>query len=543
MTATQVADPAAARVGPGRSGSLLLTRRWTGAAVLVAVLTLVGIAIRLVVAQQSLFADELATYWDITTHSFGGLISSLYNTHIEITPPLFFVASWITAHIAHTPLALRLPSLLAGAATIPAVYLLGLRTVGRVPAVVASALTAFSPFMIYYSSEARAYGLMMLLVTLSTLSLLLAIDTRRRRWWVAYAVCTCAAFYTHYTSLFYLAVQFIWVLWAYPAVRREAVLATVAAAVGALPWMHAFINAGSSPTEKIMSQLSPFTVHDIRLYVEHWALGYPYANVERLSAIPGWPALGLLAAATIAMLGGLGRRVSHGELRTRLAGIDRRLVLVVGLLLSVPIGEAIVSATGDHLFGTRNLAASWAPLALTASALISASGQRTRVVAAALAVVALGLGATRMLSDRYRRPAYQDSAAFVDRNARSGDVVIDNTGLLSPGPLTGLDAALHRTFPIFRVGSPQERDHPYGFSDPIVSFSQAIPEAIAAAGSRGRIFVVDTVFPRDIVHGRNARSEALLGETFPAHYHVIAYQFQRGIINTAVTVYAPRGVP
>ncbi len=71
--------------------------------------------------------------------------------------------------------------------------------------------------MVYYSAEARAYGLMMAFVLGSTLSLLLALDTGRRRWWVLYALCSCAAFYSHYTCVFVLAVQLAWVLWARPA--------------------------------------------------------------------------------------------------------------------------------------------------------------------------------------------------------------------------------------------------------------------------------------------------------------------------------------
>src|ERR1022692_2576430 len=66
----------------------------------VAALMLGGIAIRVEVARQSFFGDELATYWIITTRGLGGLISALYATHDEITPPLFFVGAWLTAHIS-----------------------------------------------------------------------------------------------------------------------------------------------------------------------------------------------------------------------------------------------------------------------------------------------------------------------------------------------------------------------------------------------------------------------------------------------------------
>src|SRR5205085_3620663 len=186
-------------------------------ALALAVLTGVGIALRIAVAHQSLFADELSTYWISATHDLPGVISLMYGTphiaHPEITPPLYFVAAWATSQLGHSPEWLRLPSLIAGAVTIPLVYALGRRTVGRRAGLVASALTALSPFMIYYSAEARAYGVMMALVVGSTLAMLKATETREARWWVGYAVCSCAALYTHYTCAFALGVQLLWLLW------------------------------------------------------------------------------------------------------------------------------------------------------------------------------------------------------------------------------------------------------------------------------------------------------------------------------------------
>ena len=141
-----------------------------------------GAALRVSVIGQPLFADELSTYWISATHSLGGVVSLMYGTphipHPEITPPLYFLLAWATSQFGHAPALLRLPSLIAGVLTIPAVYLLGLRTVGRRAALLAATLTTLSPFMIYYSTEARSYGVMMLLTTLSTLAMLLAVDTR-----------------------------------------------------------------------------------------------------------------------------------------------------------------------------------------------------------------------------------------------------------------------------------------------------------------------------------------------------------------------------
>ena len=126
---------------------------------IVAALTAVGVALRLAVAHQSLAADELSTRWIVAGHGLGDVLSAV-RTDAEITPPLSFVAAWLTTRIDVTPELLRAPSLVAGAAVIPLVYAVGLRTVGRRAALVATALTAFSPFMIFYSAEARGYELM-----------------------------------------------------------------------------------------------------------------------------------------------------------------------------------------------------------------------------------------------------------------------------------------------------------------------------------------------------------------------------------------------
>ena len=75
-------------------------------------------------------------------------------------------------------------------------YLLGTRTVGRAAALAGTAFFALSPFAIFYATEARAYALMTLLVVLSTLVLLRALETNERRWWVALALLEAAAMYS-----------------------------------------------------------------------------------------------------------------------------------------------------------------------------------------------------------------------------------------------------------------------------------------------------------------------------------------------------------
>ena len=45
----------------------------------------IGAGLRVILAGQNLFADELATYWIVSTHGFTGVIDTV-STTAEITP-------------------------------------------------------------------------------------------------------------------------------------------------------------------------------------------------------------------------------------------------------------------------------------------------------------------------------------------------------------------------------------------------------------------------------------------------------------------------
>jgi len=495
---------------------------------LVGLLTAVGALIRVRVAHQSLFADELSTYWIVTGRELGSVISTVFS-HAEISPPAFFVASWLTTQFGDAPEFVRLPSLIAGIATIPLIYLLGLRLVDRATGTVAAALTTCSPFMIYYSADARGYALMMFMVVLSTLTMLIAVDSRRVYWWVGYAIATCAAVYTHYTGVFVLGAQLLWLLWAHPEARRNALWATLAAVGGFLPWIPGVLQDFRSWTLPILFDLQPFTPHAVRTSLEHWAIGYPYAIDRGAIDLPGTFALGLLAVACLLALTGLGIKIVRHRQFSRPGRLPPQTVLVVLLAIATPVGAAICSAVGVQLFSVRGLAASWPGFALLLAAWLCAAGPRLGAVAAALAVAAFALGGGKMLTERYQRPDYRTAADFIDRQARPGDVVIDHAAILSPGPLTGVDAAFRRTHRVFRAGAPQQRDHPFGHEDQRVPLEQAVTGAIAAADG-GRIYMVS----HGPLPGRLGQDAAL------TTYRLVDTRSYAGFIPVFVGAYTPQ---
>ena len=488
---------------------------------IVAALTVVGAALRLALAGQSLFADELSTHYMVTGRGLADTVS-LVHTDAEITPPLYFVLAWLATRIADTAELLRAPSLIAGVASIPLVYLVGVRTVGRRAALVAAALTTLSPFMAYYSGEARGYALMVALVLLSTLAVLLAVDSGKRRWWVLYAVCACAAVYTHYTSVFALAGQLAWLLWAYPRARRPALIATAAATVAFLPWLSGLRGDLSSTTTDILSNLQPFTPTYVFRSFTHWAIGFPYATpITRIRDLPGVAGLVLLGLALLVAFA--------GYIRGARPTLDRRVALVIVLALSVPVGEAIASAIGSNLLGTRNLAASWPAAALGAGWFLASAGRRAGAVAAGLAIAAFAIGVVKLFETDFVRPDFDAVAAYVDREAAAGDVVVDGAALSPAGIPTPLDVTTDRPHPRSYLNVDRVEYDPFRILETARPPGDVAREAAAAADGK-RLFVV-------LAQGSPTWSEVT--DALAPEYRMTEQRSYPGIVTLEVRVFEP----
>ena len=182
---------------------------------------------------------ELYLYEIVQGHSLDQVLSVVHDT--EKSPPLGFLLTWVSGKAGGAPELLRLPSFAASVVTVPLVFLIALRTVGRSAGLVAAAWLALSPFQIFYGTETRSYALATAFVVLSTLALLVALDGRRRRWWALYTLAITAAVYSHYTAVLVLMPQAAWALWTQRDRRREQVIAGGVALLLFLPWLPSFI--------------------------------------------------------------------------------------------------------------------------------------------------------------------------------------------------------------------------------------------------------------------------------------------------------------
>jgi mannosyltransferase len=149
------------------------------------------------IGSQSFWLDEVVT-WDLVQRPFGDMLSTI--PHSESTPYLYYAIAWLWAHtVGDGEAALRSLSAVFGVATVAAVWAAGRELVSERAGLVAAALAALNPFLVWYSQEARAYALLALLCAVSFWLFARALkrpnEVGALAWW---AVASALAIATHY---------------------------------------------------------------------------------------------------------------------------------------------------------------------------------------------------------------------------------------------------------------------------------------------------------------------------------------------------------
>jgi hypothetical protein len=337
----------------------------------VAALTLLAVALRFpTLASQSYWADEALTSWEVHQH-FGSMLTAV--AHNETTPPLYFILAWAWVHVLGPgEAALRSLSAVAGVAVVPIGYLCGRELVSRRAGVIAAAFAALSPFLIWYSQEARSY---MLLIALSGASFLFFIRSRRDPAGgnvAGWGVFSALALATHFFAGFLIAPEALWLLW---RARNRAVAITAAALVvvqvSLLPlamtdtahgvgWIHK-----EKRVTRIAQVASEFSVSTV------------YRHVTTPQAL--WGAAIVVGVAVVLLLVAGGSRERRGALA---AATIAALVIGAPLLLGI-------ERRADDFFIARNVSAAWIPIAVALGAACSAPRWRDggMIVATALLVM------------------------------------------------------------------------------------------------------------------------------------------------------------
>ena len=166
---------------------------------------------------QSYHHDEIVTASRVLRVGFGHAMDAVGFS--ESAPPLYYALAWLWTQVAGTgEWGLRSLSAVAGVATIPVAYLIGRELRGQRVGLLAAALVAVNPMLLWYSQEARAYSLLGLFCALSLLYCVRAMERREegrrdeKRDFVAWGVFSALALATHYFAVFPLIAELV-LLW------------------------------------------------------------------------------------------------------------------------------------------------------------------------------------------------------------------------------------------------------------------------------------------------------------------------------------------
>jgi 4-amino-4-deoxy-L-arabinose transferase-like glycosyltransferase len=313
---------------------------------------------------QSYRHDEAVTAGRVLVASFTGTMHLVWTS--ESTPPLYYVLAWLWSHLFGVhEVGLRSLSALFGTATVPVSYLAGRELIGRRAGLVVAAIVAVNPVLVWYSQDARAYAL---LVLLSTAALLFFLRARRSGsardlgWWAAFSALALA---THYFAVFPIAIEAAWLLLTARPLRRVAWSLAALAVAGLALAPIALHQAQGSNNNWIATFRITRRLHDVGI-----AFFAGETGLLKHALVP----MALFAAA-IALL------ILRGGSR------EKRGAVVVFAIGGGAIALALLFAAlgQDYVLG-RNLLPALIPLAMVGAAGIAAprSGRLGKAVGACL---------------------------------------------------------------------------------------------------------------------------------------------------------------
>jgi mannosyltransferase len=177
---TSAAPAPAPAVGAVRAGSVL------------AAITAVALLLRLTSLSRGLFSDE-AYSLALAQRGFGHMLA-LFGYEANGTP--YPIVLWPLIRVfGDSEGVLRLPAVLAGAASVPALWWAARRYVSQAGALLAAALLAVNPMAVFYGHQARPYAFVVLAGCLAFGFWPRALRAHDTRTWVGYVVSMTALAY------------------------------------------------------------------------------------------------------------------------------------------------------------------------------------------------------------------------------------------------------------------------------------------------------------------------------------------------------------
>lgn len=448
--------------------------------VVLAVLVLLGAALRVWRARESLWLDELHTAWC----ALGPLSEVVPRATIGNQSPLFFWLEWLLVQIlGPSELAVRLPSLAAGSLLPAALYWLTGRWT-RQPwlGVLAAWLVVVDPMQIYYATEARPYALVELIAVAHVGVLAELLVRPRPALHVAFVLLGALLFHLHYTAGLLFPAELVAVaLFLLLSHNRQAAPAEQSSSASAKLLFRDGLAIAALCLPAAPNLLAIFARRT------NWELFVDKPTLETIATLIPWS----WTAAIV--LAGLAYRLS----RRTLDPDDAPSVLSLCWLLA-PLALAWLLTYTDtaRLFFLRYLIVS-APAALILAVLvIRPIPWRTIQIAAGIAVALfalLGPVIPRFATDTRRHAEWRSAIAhFNQHHDHDRYPVLLATQLIESDALRGSSDAALVEYCLFPVHSlyPIAADPTVTFPLPLTNPGQLSPQLVGLVHSRGGAWLI-----------------------------------------------------
>lgn len=228
-----------------------------------------SLILRLTSLNQSLWLDEATTAL-VSKMPIADFFTKFMPA--DFHPPLYYLAiHYWTVLFGTSEISLRIPSVMFGVGTVYIVYLIAKDLKYKYPLVPALFL-ATSGLHVYYSQEARMYGMVTMLVSLLILSFI-------RKHWGVFSILLSLIFLTDYLAVLIIPALFIYVLLYKREYFKKIFISLIPFALAFIFWMPTFykqISSGIALKESSSgwwSILGPVTFKNIALIPTKFMIG------------------------------------------------------------------------------------------------------------------------------------------------------------------------------------------------------------------------------------------------------------------------------
>jgi mannosyltransferase len=354
-------------------------------------------------SHQSYDHDEAVTAWRVLRGGLGGTLHVVGSS--ERSPPLYYLLAWGWSKLFGTgEVGLRSLSALIGVLTVPAAYLAARQLASRRAGLIAAALVAFNPYLVWYSQEARSYALLVFFLAWGLYLFARCLNDPTPRNLGLWAAASALALCSHYFAAFVVGAEGVWLL-ARGWPRRAPIVAfgaTVAVGLALLPLAIAQEGTGRRnhfTTVSLVHRAAGVALGFLASQEPGGLVGSPPVRYLRGAALVAGLVLAALALALLLW------RAAPRELRGGLT--------IAGVGAAALIVPFALAAVGPDFVDQRNLIGALLPLLVAAGIGLGCrgAGRLGLAGAGAAGLTFVAVLAAVFASGQMQRPNWRGAAA------------------------------------------------------------------------------------------------------------------------------------